>query len=188
MASGTRKNVIIQGLVGLIFLIMAVEMFLLLRQIRTLTDEIERLRHPRKETIEIGSSAPDFVLNNLLGEKVSLSDYEGMDLLLIFFSPECPACQVDIPNWKSLIALESDTLHVLGITEADSEETESFMSSYALDFEVVIDQEGGVKQIYMCESVPQKILIDQDGRVDYVEVGAVPRTETGQLERRLRGY
>ncbi|MFQ6094415.1 MAG: peroxiredoxin family protein [bacterium] len=187
MEGGKIKNLIIGGLMGAISLIMAVEMLFLVRQNRAQRAQIEKLRRPRIEAIEIRSPAPAFDLSNLFGETVSLSDYEGMHLLLIFFSTECPGCLKDIPNWKRLAALESDTLHVLGITQTDPEETESFMNSYALEFEVAIDPVGEVKEMYKCDSVPQRVLIDRKGRVAYVEAGAVPHNETGRLEQRLAG-
>ncbi|MFQ6093832.1 MAG: peroxiredoxin family protein [bacterium] len=96
----------------------------------------------------------------------------------------CPSSLTDIPNWRRLPALESDTLYVLGISQADSDHTQNLLSSYVLDFEVVIDPVGKMKERYKCGSVPEKVLIDQKGRVVYVETEAVPHKETGKLEQR----
>ena len=186
MTNGKNKNVIILVLVSVIFLIMAIEIFFLVRQNRTLRGEIAGLTHPLPESIEIGTSAPQFVLTDLHGNSVSPSDYEGTNLLLIFFSTECPACLMDIPNWKRLAALESDTLHVLGICGAELEETKDFVDSYALDFRIAMDPEKKAREIYRCGTVPQKILIDRGGKVVFVEAGAIRHNETGKMEQHLR--
>ncbi len=35
--------------------------------------------------LEVGSKAPDFTLQNQNGEKVSLSDYRGKNIILYFY-------------------------------------------------------------------------------------------------------
>ena len=187
MSGEKSKNLIIQGLVGIIFLIMAVEMFFLVKQNRTLRAEIKRLSTPHTETIEIGSSAPSFTLKNLSGEVVHLSDFQEMNLILIFFSNECPGCLMDIPNWKRLVALENDTIQVLGITDADREHILNFIDSYVLDFDVLLDPAGELKEMYKCGGIPQKILINSKGKVAGVETGAYPHDKIGKLEKILIG-
>ena len=187
MSGDKGKNLIIQGLVGLIFLIMAVEMFYLVKQNRTLRADIKRLSIPHTETIEIGSPAPSFTLKNLSGEVVRLSDFQDMNLILIFFSNECPGCLMDIPYWKRLVALENDTIQVLGVTDADREHIINFMDSYVLNFDVVIDPAGEMKEIYKCGGIPQKILINSRGKVAGVETGAYPHEKIGKLEKILIG-
>jgi peroxiredoxin len=36
------------------------------------------------ETVPIGSQAPDFTLTSIQGEQVSLSDYRGRNVVLVF--------------------------------------------------------------------------------------------------------
>lgn len=87
-----------------------------------------------------------------------------------------------------MLALRSDGLDVLGISQDNLEVTEDFISSYDLDFEVVIDPDGEVKEEYKCGALPQKILIDEEGKIEFVEVGAVPMKEEGELEKRLKRH
>ena len=92
---------------------------------------------------------------------------------------------MDIPNWKRLLALQNDTLFILGMTESDPEKVRSFLHSYALDFDVALDPGGKVKESYRCNSVPQKILINPEGKVTFVETGGVSLGQKGKLEEQL---
>ena len=183
-----KKSIALRIIAIAVFVVMAVEIFLLAKQNRTLKAEIKRLRIQKIEHIEIGIKAPDFVLHTIEGREVKLSDYWGRNLILIFFSTGCSPCLMDIPNWKRLADLESDTLHVLGISQGDPEEIEAFVISYDLDFEVAVDPDGKVKELYKCGGVPQKILINNEGIVTHVETRAVPHTEKGEILRRMTGY
>lgn len=185
MAEGKGKNAIIVVLVAILFLIMATEMFYLVKQNRNLKTQLQRLSHREAGTIPVGSVAPDFSLAMLSGRKVSLSDYHGKNLILIFFSTECPGCLVDLPNWKKLIALESDTLKALGIVDSEPEKIKRFLEAYSLDLEVAMDPKGAVKEAYKCEGVPQKALITRSGKIGFVETGAIPIEEEGRLEQKL---
>ncbi len=182
------KNVLIQILVGIVFLIMSTEMVFLVRRNRELAAENQKLRVPQIETVAIGTPAPDFRLKNLSDVPTSLSDYSGTNLLLIFFSTDCSACLADIPNWKRLASLECDTLHILGISQGDPEEIQSFLNSYAIDMQVAVDPGEQVRRMYKSRSVPQKILIDRKGRIAHVEAGAIQHNEIGELERLLKSH
>lgn len=45
------------------------------------------------ESVVVGSEAPDFTLSTLEGQQVSLSDYKGKTVFLMFWASWCPACR-----------------------------------------------------------------------------------------------
>lgn len=47
---------------------------------------------------EIGDQAPDFELENVYGEKVSLSNQQGKYVLLTFWASWCPVCRKENKN------------------------------------------------------------------------------------------
>jgi thiol-disulfide isomerase/thioredoxin len=52
--------------------------------------------------LEIGAAAPDFRAKTLTGEVVSLEEYAGRGLLLIFSSPSCAKCRLEMPVYLQL--------------------------------------------------------------------------------------
>ncbi len=52
----------------------------------------EKLQENYK-AVTLGSLAPDFILSGMNGKKVSLSDFEGKTVLLMFWASWCPTCR-----------------------------------------------------------------------------------------------
>lgn len=59
------------------------------------------LLHSISPGVEAGSKAVDFTLEDIGGNKVSLKDYEGENVVLLVFSTTwCPSCNSEIPELK----------------------------------------------------------------------------------------
>jgi len=185
MSGERNKNRLIRLLVGVIFLIMAIEIFYLVKQNRLLQRNIEKLGRDQMESIDVGSHAPEFQLPDLDGKTIRISDFDGKNLLLIFFSTECSACLMDIPNWRRLASLQNDNFHILWICQGEPDDIREFAIDYSLPFEIAVDRDGRTKELYECKGVPQKILLNEGGYVDFVEAGAIQRSEMGEMQRRL---
>lgn len=56
------------------------------------------------ELLKPGSKAPDFTLNDLSGKPVSLSDYRGKTVVLVFWASWCPDCRAEVPELKEMAA------------------------------------------------------------------------------------
>ncbi len=57
------------------------------------------------QTSLVGKPAPDFVLDNLSGQTVSLSSFKGKPLLINFWATWCGPCKIETP-W--LIELQNE--------------------------------------------------------------------------------
>ncbi|MFQ6091302.1 MAG: hypothetical protein ACE5OR_01245 [bacterium] len=75
---------------------------------------------------------------------------------------------MDIPNWRRLTALESDTLHVLGITHAEAEEAENLMNWYALDCPI---ESGNDRRGARAMIRKRRVIIRLDRMIEGVEGG-----------------
>ena len=53
--------------------------------------------------LSIGEQAPEFTLNTIDNVPVSLNDFTGKAVLIIFFGHNCPYCKASAPFVESLI-------------------------------------------------------------------------------------
>lgn len=125
---------------------------------------------PEKEVIKgeaIEGKAPDFMLMDLEGNEVRLSDYKDKMVLLVFGATWCPYCRAEIPHLKELYSEYKDKeLEILSIDILESREKVSdFAQEHNLPYRVLLDRDGKVAKLYRVLGVPTKILINKDGMI-----------------------
>ena len=119
-------------------------------------------------SIPAGEPAPAFTLHSLVGTKVSLSDYKGSIVVLIYFRSD---------HTRSIIALEEintirdnyadKDVQFLGIS-AETENNDGIlkkMKEINIDFPVLLDSERDVYGSYGIRVYPTTLIIDREGHV-----------------------
>jgi len=147
------------------------------------------------EGSKLGSLAPDFQLNNLDGETVSLSDYRGTPVLLNFWVTWCPHCQAERPwiqelfkEWQEedLIILTIDMIGT-GPGELAKNETQAnliaFMQNNGYTFPVLLDIRQEVKEQYGITATPTNFFIDKGGIIWKKKAG--PFNSKAELEKSI---
>ena len=74
------------------------------------------------ESAQVGNRAPDFELNNLEGQLVSLGDLRGKPVLINFWATWCPPCRAEMPYLQQIYEEWSDkglVLLAINIGESD---------------------------------------------------------------------
>ncbi|KRE80862.1 thioredoxin-dependent thiol peroxidase [Arthrobacter sp. Soil762] len=97
-----------------------------------------------------GTQAPDFALLNADGQKVSLSDYRGRNVI-VYFYPEAatPGCTTEACDFRdSLASLQSSGYEVLGISPDSPEKLAAFTGDFALTFPLLSDEDHAVALAY----------------------------------------
>jgi peroxiredoxin len=134
--------------------------------------------------IAAGEPAPDFTLRDQDGEKVSLSDYRGRKLLLIFypmdFSPVCSDQLSIYQEVKPQIAEKG--VELVGISVDHGFAHKSFQEKLGIDTRLLSDFEpkGEVARAYgaYIEKVGHAnrslVLIDEEGTVEWVHESPTP--------------
>lgn len=113
------------------------------------------------------SYAADFILKDLNGKDVKLSDYKGRPIFLIFMTTWCRDCLASIPNLKAIY----NRYHEKGLVmlSIDIEETHAKAAAYSkkhsLPYPILLDPEGSLSRKYGVGGVPVKALIDRNGRI-----------------------
>ncbi|BAS15890.1 putative peroxiredoxin Rv2521/MT2597 [Arthrobacter sp. Hiyo8] len=97
-----------------------------------------------------GTQAPDFALLNSEGQKVSLSDYRGRNVI-VYFYPEAatPGCTTEACDFRdSLASLQSSGYEVLGISPDAPEKIAHFAGDFSLTFPLLSDEDHAVALAY----------------------------------------
>lgn len=127
----------------------------------------------------VGESAPDFKLQNLDGQLISLSDFRGKPVLINFWATWCKFCRYEMPYLQQIYEEWSDKgLVVLAINIGESHsEVKEFLQALNLSLPVLLDTNEKVAQKYNVPPVPTTFFIDSDGTIQVKIIGAFPSKE-----------
>lgn len=117
--------------------------------------------------------APDFALKRVGGGRLALSSLRGKVVLLNFWEPRCPHCNVEAPHlaqWQR--QYQNAGLRVVGVTPlASLSEIRSFMQRHKIGYDILVDPSQKVIASYRFESYPLSVLLDRQGMVRLVHQG-----------------
>ena len=116
--------------------------------------------------LPVGSVAPNFSLQGLHGEQITLEDLRatGKPVMLIFTSPDCDSCTEllrEIAGWQDKHA---EKLTISLIADLSIEENRAKASEHGLRH-VLVQQDGEVADSYHVEVTPSAALITPEGAV-----------------------
>jgi thiol-disulfide isomerase/thioredoxin len=116
----------------------------------------------------------DFTLPHLDGGQVSLSDYQGSVVLLNFWATWCPPCREELPSMVRLQEeLGADNFTILAVSLREEREiVSSFLEENGFDLPVLLDGSGAVGTQYGVRGIPTSYVLDANGRVLGMLVGA----------------
>jgi len=119
-----------------------------------------------------GYRAPDFTLQTIDGQSLTLSDFQGI-VMVNFWFVGCIPCEDEMPLIKAVSADWSGELTVLAINRWQSaEDVQSFVDSKHLTFPVLIDSSKEVHDDYNVSVWPTTFFIDTEGIIQEIQVGA----------------
>lgn len=110
-------------------------------------------------------AAPDFSGVTLDGEEVSLSDYAGRPLVLVFMASWCSPCRAESPEIDQFYKDNKDRAALLGVAVNDSEEDiRAFMAEEELSFPMMINNDDA-PGAYGVAGIPTTVVIDPEGYI-----------------------
>ena len=124
----------------------------------------------------VGEAAPNFELQNLDGQSISLSSLKGSPVLINFWATWCQPCVSEMPYIQEIHEDWSDRgLIVLAINIGDSAaEVEQFLQAHNLSLPVLLDTKKVAIPKYGIRAIPTTFFIDKDGIVQVKVIGAFP--------------
>jgi len=125
--------------------------------------------------ISSGELAPEFALENLKGEKISLKDQQGQVVLLNFWATWCGPCKLEMPHLQTFYdKYQEKGLIVLAIsTDNAKAAVPPFIEKHQYTFPVLY-ADSAIPSAYSVYGVPMVYLIDRQGAVRYTHTGYSP--------------
>lgn len=128
-----------------------------------------------------GFLAPDFTLDTLGGEKVTLSELRGKIVVVNIWATWCPPCRAETPALETSYEQYKDLgVVILGVDLTNQDlisDVKAFVQEFSLTYPILLDRDGSVSQLYQIKGLPSTFFINREGIIRTVVVGG-PMSET----------
>jgi thiol-disulfide isomerase/thioredoxin len=134
---------------------------------------------------EVGKLAPDFKLISLDKQEVSLSDFRGKPVLINFWASWCGPCRIEMPFLQEVYEeWNSKGLVMLAVNLQENPTTvKKFVENAGLTFPILLSPGNAVPLSYNVRGIPATFLIDADGVIRDIKIGAF--SGVGEIESKL---
>jgi thiol-disulfide isomerase/thioredoxin len=123
--------------------------------------------------VEVGMKAPDFTINNVNGDEVSLSDYQGTKVFLNFWASWCPPCREEMPAIQKLHK-NYDNIKVLAVNAGENKDKVfNYLMENNFSFTTLLDKNGKVTTDYLIRGIPSTFVFDKEGIIVRKQRGAI---------------
>jgi peroxiredoxin len=122
----------------------------------------------------VGQPAPDFILENLEGQSITLSEFRGTPVLLNFWASWCGPCRSEMSFLQEIYTERSElqvTLLLVNIGESQAK-VKDFMTALNLTMPVLLDSETTISTMYGISAIPTTYFIDEAGILQSRVIGA----------------
>ncbi|MGB9765638.1 MAG: peroxiredoxin family protein [Candidatus Saccharicenans sp.] len=123
-----------------------------------------------KNLLNLGDLPYEFKLESTNRETISLSNYRGNYVLIIFFTVDCPFCLSQLANLNKLQEIFRENLKIIAISESGKDKTNNLKKILALKFPLIIDVER-INQKYKTNKYPTIYILDKELRIIYKRSG-----------------
>jgi peroxiredoxin len=130
---------------------------------------------------EVGDKAPDFTLESIDGKSISLSDFQGKTVLIVFTSVNCKECEEQMPYLIGAYQQANGELVVLDIYHMiyDARIIQDYVTKKQFTtFPVLPDPNNKIANFYGATRFPPtNFVVDTAGIIKYKKVGAFQSQE-----------
>jgi len=167
-AKGTNWPILLVGLAGTVFLLLVLASGFG-KDPRVVSDGL------------VGKMAPDFSLDTLEGQSISLTDVHGNPAVINFWATWCEPCKTEYPALVSAaLNYKPRGVVFLGVLYNDDLDAgRRFASTRGSAFPTLYDSTQRISVDYGVSGVPETYVLDRDGRIHDKIIGPV---SPGELE------
>lgn len=112
--------------------------------------------------------APDFVVTDMDGNEVKLSDFQGKPVIVNFWASWCGPCKSEMPDFEEMYQQYGEEIHfvMVNMTDGSRETVEvasEFIAEQGYTFPVYFDTQYSAAITYGVTSIPATYFIDAQG-------------------------
>lgn len=117
--------------------------------------------------------APEFALNSLDGQEVSLSDLLGKVVVLNFWATWCDPCRAEMPDLeRTYQAYKDKNVELVGISvDTDTQLVDSFVKEVGVTYTILLDPSNRVASDYAIRAIPTTYIVDEKGMIVGSQIG-----------------
>lgn len=137
----------------------------------------------KKTPLEVGTKAPDFELKVTPDQTLSLSDFKGKNVVLVFYPADfSPVCQQEVNLFNEMVSeFDKHDAQILGISVDNVWSHLAFIQTSDLEFPLLSDfhPKGEISKRYNAyreedgESERAVYLIDKNGKIAWGDISPV---------------
>jgi len=123
---------------------------------------------------DTGSTKLNFVLQDVDGRQVELSNYKGKVIILDFWDTWCPPCEKEIPDFINLYSQYRDKgFYMVGIALARKgvAAVKNYIDEKGVNYPVLIASKEILKAYGCCRGIPTTYVLNKKGEIYKTYVG-----------------
>ena len=115
----------------------------------------------KRDGLAPGTEAPDFRIPRVDGGELSLSDYRGQRVVLVFSDPQCGPCMTLAPRIEQ--QSRRTDVQVVMVSRGDPAVNRAKVAEQRLTFPVGLQRQWEISRSYAMFATPIAYLVDEDG-------------------------
>lgn len=120
----------------------------------------------------VGSEAPDFKLESLAGEEVSLENHQNIPVVINFWTTWCAQCVLEMPGFERTYQKYQGKLRVVAINAGEtSYRVHQFVKDIGITFDVLLDPDRQIQGLYEINGFPTTFILDKNRIIRVKHVG-----------------
>lgn len=122
----------------------------------------------------VGVQVENFVLQDLQGRSIQLSQYRGKVVVLNFWATWCIPCKDEMPLLQKYADTLKSKVIVLGVNSQEAiVDVKAFVDANAISFPIALDGNGEILRKFLVHNYPTTFFIDPNGILRDQHIGTL---------------